>query len=51
MGLVVRLQHQLAPFVELSDAPVWDPGHRRLGEDAVSMLLDKFEGLRHGLGD
>lgn len=46
----MRLQHQLAPFVELSDALREDLGQRWLEESAVWVAFDDFEGLKHGLG-
>lgn len=49
MNLVVKSKHQLAPSAELSDAPREDLGHQRLGEEAVLVVLDYFEGLEHGL--
>lgn len=50
-NFVVRLKDQLAPFAELSDAPGEDLGHQQPEEDAVLVVLDKFEGLEHGLAD
>lgn len=49
--LVAKLQHQLAPIVELSDAPGEGLGHRQPEEDAAFVVLEEFEGLGHGLGD